>query len=58
MNIGDKLYKIDSNGKHLRTITYVGELTVEWKYGYAMKGQIQSNPDNKSKVKYVIDYTK
>ena len=58
MNIGDRIYKIDCNGRYLRTLTYVGEAKVEWKYGYATKEQIQPNPDKKSKVKYIVDYTK
>ena len=58
MNIGDKIYKIDCNGKYLRTINYVGESKVEWKHGYAMKSQIEINPNKKSKVKYIINYTK
>lgn len=57
MKIGDKIYKIDCNGKYLRTINYVGESKIEWKYGYATKEQIKPNPDKKSKVKYIIDYT-
>jgi hypothetical protein len=57
MNVGDKLYKIDCNGRYLRTITYVGENKVEWRHGYATKVQIQLNPNKRSKVKYIIDYT-
>ena len=58
MKVGDRIYKIDCNGKYLRTITYVGEAKVEWKNGYAMKNQIEANPNKKSKIKYVIDYNK
>ena len=58
MNIGDKIYKIDCSGKYLRTIIYVGENTIEWKWGYATRNQVKANPDKKSKVKYIIDYTK
>jgi len=58
VKIGDKIYKIDWYGKYLRTIIYVGESTIEWEYGYARKDQIQPNPDKKSKVRYIIDYTK
>jgi hypothetical protein len=58
MKIGDKIYKIDWYGKYLRTITYIGKDTIEWKYGYALKSQIKENTDKKSKVKYIVNYTK
>jgi hypothetical protein len=58
MKIGDKIYKIDYAGKFLRTIIYVGENKIEWKWGYAMKNQIETNPDKKSKVKYIVNYDK
>ena len=56
MKVGDKIYKIDSAGKFLRTITHVGKNKIEWDCGYAMKNQIQINPDKKSKVKYIVNY--
>ena len=58
MNIGDKIYKIDCAGKFIRTIIYVGERTIEWKWGYATKEQVQPNPNKKSKVKYIVNFTK
>lgn len=58
MKVGEKIYVIDWVGKFLRTITYVGQNKIEWKFGYAMKNQIQINPDKKSKVKYIINYNK
>jgi hypothetical protein len=58
MKIGDKIYKIDCSGKYLRTIIYVGENHIEWKWGYARKDQLQLNTNKKSKVLYIVDYTK
>jgi hypothetical protein len=58
MKVGDKIYIINYAGKFLRTITYVGEDMVEWKWGYAIGNQIQINPDKKSKVKYIANYIK
>jgi hypothetical protein len=58
MKKGDKIYIIDFYGKYLRTINYVGENKIEWKYGYAMKDKIEVNPDKKSKVKYIVNHNK
>lgn len=56
IKIGDKIYKIDWYGEYLRTITYIGKDTIEWKYGYAFKNKVKINPNKKSKVKYIVNY--
>jgi hypothetical protein len=54
IKVGDRLYVVNQYGKFLRTIGWVGEHKVEWKWGWTDRMQVVINPDIKSKVKYII----
>ena len=55
MQQGTKFYLINKYGKFLRTITWIGETKFEWDSGYGLTSQLKPNPNNKSKVKYILN---
>lgn len=54
IKVGDKIYVITERGKFLRTIGWVGNTKVEWKWGWANIQQLELNPDKKSRVKFIV----
>ena len=54
IKVGDRLYVFNKYGRFLRTIGWVGEHKVEWKWGWTNIEQIQLNPDKNSRVKFQV----
>lgn len=54
-NVKDYFYLITPQGKFLRRIHTVTGGTFEWYWGWANCNELTSNPDKKSKVKFILD---
>ena len=55
LKIGDYIYIINEYGKkHLRKVTWINQYFFEWNSGWESIDELKSNPDNKSKVKYIL----
>lgn len=52
IKVGDRIYVVNQFGKFLRTIGWVGEHKVEWKWGWADIDSINYNTN--SKVKFIV----
>lgn len=55
IKVGTKIYVLLNGLKLLRTINYSSNEIFEWKWGWANKKDLKLNPDQKSKVKYIIN---
>jgi len=55
INKGDLFYLQNKHGKVLRKITWLGETNFEWANGWCSIGQLELNPNKKSKVKFIIN---
>jgi hypothetical protein len=53
---GDFIYVVNSYGKFLRRLSWVGESNVEWKFGWCRLDQLVKNPDESSKVRLIINH--
>lgn len=53
IKVGDRLYVVNQYGKFLRTIGWVGEHKVEWKWGWTNIDNISHNTKQDSRVKFM-----
>jgi hypothetical protein len=51
---GDFIYVCNSYGKFLRRLSWVGESNVEWRFGWSKLDHLIKNPDEKSRVLFII----
>lgn len=55
MEINDYIYVVNEYGKFLRKIVWKGKNKFEWNSGWANVSQLSSNPDKKSKIKFILN---
>lgn len=53
--VGDYFYLITTSGKYLRKIHSIYGSIFEWYWGFSTCDKLTSNPDKKSKVKFILD---
>jgi hypothetical protein len=53
IKVGDRLYVVNQYGKFLRTIGWVGENKIEWKWGWTNIDNISNNDNQGSRVKFI-----
>lgn len=56
IKVGDRLYVFNKYGRFLRTIGWVGEHKVEWKWGWTNIDNLELNTKKGSKVKFLLKY--
>ena len=56
IKVGDRLYVFNKYGRFLRTIGWVGEHKVEWKWGWTNIDNLEPNTKKGSKVKFLLKY--
>lgn len=55
LKINTRIYVINNYGKFLRKIKHLQNGCFEYNCGYARIDQIETNPDSKSKVKFIVN---
>jgi hypothetical protein len=55
MELNDYIYVVNEYGKFLRKVTWKGQYNFEWKSGWAPINKLSSNPDKKSKIKFILN---
>jgi len=55
MELNDYIYIVNEYGKFLRKIVWKGKYKFEWNSGWANVNQLSSNPNKKSKIKFILN---
>ena len=55
MELNDYIYVVNEYGKFARKVTWKGKNKFEWNSGWAKVSQLSSNPDKKSKIKFILN---